>query len=143
MEVNQNESKIMCDNCDCEIIVDENDSDDSCLCDSCYSKDHDEFCCVCESYYESPSNAKETYFFVSKEIQENSGLKMGIYQGVEYPIYSSSVLGDDVSIFEDNVNLLSETDINEIYKKKYDYEENVIEGAEFICKCCANEYSKK
>lgn len=101
------------------------------FCDNCHRDIYLELCRMCENL--DDKSAFNTYFAISKYGEKCTGLKMGIYQALEYPVFSSAVGGlGSTFIFKDNIKLLRECDIDE----------QTIQGAEFICDCCAEKLSK-
>lgn len=141
--------KICCDTCGDELDEGEleaprTNDDDEILCDKCYEVQYQEYCPVCEEYGEKPEKPTDAYFFLSVESAQREGIKPGVYHVLDYPVFSAALAGLGPTIlWTDNFELIRECDVNAIYKALHTNSEPIVEGAEFVCECCAKKYATR
>lgn len=70
--------------------------DDEPLCDECYQEHHQEYCSLCEECFDKPTCAAEGFYYFA--INNEIGLKPGIYQTLEWPFYSCDLFGDNLHV---------------------------------------------
>jgi len=67
------------------------DLDGEAICDECYYEEYMYICPICQNFAETKDNEK--HLMVTPELAENQRMEDGIYQVVEFPVYSASMLG--------------------------------------------------
>lgn len=126
---------------DWELEEPHHDEQGAIMCDDCYDDNYRNICQLCEESYEKPTAPEELFFIVSKETASSvafNPIKPGIYQTISWPYFMGSTFGFEM-LFEDSIKLIRECDINSMLSKLYDSKEI---GADEICPCCAEKYSK-
>lgn len=117
--------------------------DNEIMCYECYEDRYQNLCPICQDFYDKPTTPQETYFVITKEGEEETGMKAGVYQAVKFPIFSASYIGD-THIWKDSVKLLRECDVASMHKKIHNSKSNELDFySEFVCECCADFYSKE
>jgi hypothetical protein len=114
-----------------EEIVNPREIDNEIICDNCYD-DSLSVCEICASSFEESENPKDTYFYINNETSTND-MPMGLYEGVEFPIYSSDYFS--VHLITGNSRCIKKIDLEKILDKEI--------GSEFICQECFEKYSKE
>lgn len=100
-----------CCNCGKELEGEEAENpymnDDDIYCDDCFTREFQETCAICEDYFDKPTSPEEHYFCVDKKSAKYHQINPGIYRVLRYPFYRVSCLGDDFSLFHEDVEFVA------------------------------------
>jgi hypothetical protein len=130
----------------CGNILEENliadNTSESLICYDCYCTEYMELCPLCEEHYEKTTKPEDTYFVITPEGEEITGVQMGIYTATAFPIYFAYLGGlGPTSLHEENLKLIRAVDIVGMLRKLREYNKD-LGGAEFICASCAARFSR-
>lgn len=117
-----------------------NEEDYDVLCSDCYDREFMQLCEVCQEFYEPRHDTVHYLVFTPRQIDEfGLEVKPGIYRPKENPYYYGDVVFGFQGLFEENLELINECDMDSILseKLKQSYQ---IQLADCICQTCAEKY---
>lgn len=113
------------------------------LCERCHTEEYMETCPICEEYYYKPEKKEKQFLIISKEAVKEYQLsvKPGFYKVKKKPFfYGDCITGFD-GLFNENIELVREVDINSILFKLYSHNGKEKVTADTCCSDCVNKYT--
>ncbi len=109
-------------------------------CEECDREKNYDTCPICEDYYEKVTKPEDTFFVVSKESENDAGVKAGFYAVKGFPYFVAQVAFGFDFLLERNIELLRECDINSMLRKMNPHLNYDKINASECCRSCKDKY---